>query len=222
MAIIIPLTQGQETIIDDEDWDLVKKYKWSAHYDPTTNGYYATTSLRTAVNKRVTAQMHRIIMNAPTNMEVDHKDLNGLNNQRHNLRLATRGQNSCNRRIPSNNISGHKGVYYITQTNKWRAQIRSNRHLRHLGYFGTKEEASEAYKNAAKEIHEGYDNSTSTEVTIASIRTAMVADSTTKLIISSSQHELYDYLDSLGSYIILETGYLYSVMDPYALYKVLA
>lgn len=81
---------------------------------------------------------------------VDHKDHNRRNNRITNLREATRAQNGWNR--IENNPNG-KGVTYRAANNSWQAQIQSDNEKLHLGFFSTKEEAAEAYRQAALEYH---------------------------------------------------------------------
>ena len=81
-------------------------------------------------------------------------DGNGLNNQRNNLRICTRKENTRNRRIGSKNTSGYKGVYLNKELNKWRAHIRINGHLYVLGLFENKEDAARTYDEAAR-LHFG-------------------------------------------------------------------
>ena len=91
----IQLTQGQFALVDDEDYDFLMQWKWQAHKDKST--YYATR-VEYGKNIKKGIKMHRVIMNTPRNMETDHKDRNGLNNQKYNLRICTRGQNQTNKR----------------------------------------------------------------------------------------------------------------------------
>lgn len=82
-------------------------------------------------------------------LEVDHKDRDTTNDRLDNLRLATRSQNSANRRCrPS--ASGYKGVKRTQRSNRWHARIRVNGKLLHLGQFDSAEEAHAAYVEAAK------------------------------------------------------------------------
>jgi hypothetical protein len=84
---------------------------------------------------------------------IDHVNADGLDNRIDNLRLATPSENSCNRRIQSNNNSGFKGVSFKLSHKKWSATIWKQSKKIHIGYFDTPEEASEAYKTAAKWYH---------------------------------------------------------------------
>jgi len=100
--------------------------------------------------------MHREIakrMGLDLSNEIDHKDNNGLNNRRENLRTATHAQNNQNKGKSKNNTSGYKGVNWEKRRNKWRARIYFNKNYIHLGYFNDIEEAAKAYEKAAKKYH---------------------------------------------------------------------
>lgn len=131
---------------DDEDAQLVLGKKWSI----TAFGYARCTEYLGTVDGKIKTReikMHRLIMNAPKGVEVDHINHNKLDNRKANLRLCTRVQNKANTRIPRTNTSGFKGV--SMHKNKWQASIRTNGVLKYLGRFDTKELAAEAYDKAA-------------------------------------------------------------------------
>ena len=139
------LTQNKVALVDDEDYEYLNQWKWYAHkkgkkwYAESWTGYKI--------------KMHTLIMNTPINFEVDHKDHNGLNNQKYNLRICTHSQNVKNSSKRSDNTSGYKGVFWYKQTNKWAAGISVNNKRIHLGYFEHKEDAAKAYNIAAIEHH---------------------------------------------------------------------
>ncbi len=147
MELQIRLTQNRVAIIDSLDWDKVKDYSWSAHR-ASNFVFYAEAKALDGSDKLV--KMHHLILAVPKGMECDHKDLNGLNNTRKNLRLATKAQNRMNRKMQTNNKSGYKGVDRIR--GRFVARIRFNKHLHHLGTFNTVEEAYAAYCKAGKEL----------------------------------------------------------------------
>ena len=103
----ITLTKGYEAVIDVADVPLVAGYNWYALVMPRT--VYAARNDRSGPKKR-NVFMHRVILGEPEGLQTDHKDGNGLNNTRDNLREATISQNGSNRRIGCNNTSGYKGV----------------------------------------------------------------------------------------------------------------
>lgn len=86
--------------------------------------------------------------------QIDHINMNRSDDRIVNLRLATSQQNSANRRVLANNKLGVKGVgistLRVTKQQRFRARIRVNGRLIHLGYFSTQELAAQAYSNAAK------------------------------------------------------------------------
>lgn len=93
--------------------------------------------------------LHRLIMGLKDpKVEVDHKDHNGLNNQRSNFRRANRTQNAQNGKDSGRNKTGFRGVHYDGKRRKFRASICINKKAKHLGYYSTPEEASQVYKEA--------------------------------------------------------------------------
>lgn len=106
--------------------------------------------------KQTTLRMHRLLINASEGMEVDHKDGNGLNNQKSNIRLATRSQNRMNRPKQSRNTSGFKGVSWDKTHKIWMAYITLNNVQKNLGYFKSKEDAYKAYCKAGIKYHKEF------------------------------------------------------------------
>lgn len=143
---LIPLTQGQCAKVDDADFDALNQYKWQASKDVHT--YYAIRTDRTT-GKKVKISMHRVLLSIPKSMFADHKDGDGLNNQRNNLRLATRAENNRNSRVRSDNKLGFKGVYFRKDVGKFKAQLRCNKKSFGLGYYDTADQAAMAYNEAA-------------------------------------------------------------------------
>jgi hypothetical protein len=97
--------------------------------------------------------MHRLLIDCPDGMHVDHIDGNGLNNRRANLRIATSGQNQCNRGKSPRNTSGFKGVNWRKKEMRWNAQISVGGKNRSLGFFDKPEEAHAAYAAACAKYH---------------------------------------------------------------------
>lgn len=129
------------TIIDLDDVEIVSKYKWYLG----KNGYVSSKCVATD-NKLIL--LHRLLMDCPDDMIVDHKDINPLNNRKSNLRICTKHNNSMNIGVRENNTSGITGVYWNEERNKWVSSITYNYKTILLGRFNTKEEAIEARKQA--------------------------------------------------------------------------
>lgn len=148
----IKLTQGKVALVDDEDFDRLNQFKWYAMRDGCT--FYAARGVGGRKNK-ATEWMHRVIMNTPVEMDTDHKDGDGLNNQKHNLRNCTRSQNLANKKSRPGSVSKYIGVHKGNNKKKefWRAQLRKNGKSIHVGCFATEEQAALAYNEKAKEIH---------------------------------------------------------------------
>jgi hypothetical protein len=149
----IPLSQGQVAIVDAGDYEALSAVKWHAHWSKTAKTFYAVRMVRKADGKKARIYMHRHILGAPRGVQVDHRNGNGLDNLRDNLRLATRSQNQFNRTASANSACGLKGVNFHKQKKKWRAAIGVNNKTHWLGYFDTAEEAGSVYIEAAKRLH---------------------------------------------------------------------
>jgi AP2 domain len=145
----ITLTQGKVAFVDDADFEWLSQWKWQAVLDGHT--YYAVRTDYSGDRPR-RISMHRLIMGEPKG-KVDHKDGEGLNNQRGNLRPATDSENQWNRRKSRGCSSIYMGVSWRKDYKHWEAQIVRLRVKRHLGYFDSELEAARAYDKAAKELH---------------------------------------------------------------------
>lgn len=142
----ITLTQGYQAVVDASDAHLIERFSW--HAAPGTRTVYARSFVwRNGRKKGI--RLHRVIMNAPDDMEVDHINGDGLDNRRCNLRLAKHAENMRNRRMPASNTSGFKGVSWHTRSRKWKAQICIGGRPTSLGLFTTPEAAHAAYVEAA-------------------------------------------------------------------------
>lgn len=143
-TVLIPLTRGFVAAIDFADIDLLAGRNWSALVSPKRKAVYACR-----VERGRMLLLHREVANADAGSEIDHRDGDGLNCRRHNLRVCTRGQNVCNAPLRRDNRSGLKGALWDTRSGKWRAEISINGRRKHLGLFATPEEAHAAYSAAA-------------------------------------------------------------------------
>lgn len=129
-------------IIDKEDFEKVSKYKWRLN-----NSGYAS---RNSNNK--TLYLHRILINASTEMQVDHINRNKLDNRKSNLRSCTASQNRCNNEKKKNTTSVYRGVCWDKDRFKWVAQISVKHKTIYLGSFLKEKDAALAYNEKAKQI----------------------------------------------------------------------
>jgi hypothetical protein len=134
----IVLTQGKIAFVDDEDFERINKYKWCAHYDKRCNRWDAVCSGKGSSGKGKIIYMHREIKNAPDGMDVDHRNHNGLDNQKLNLRVCTVIQNLQNHKIYSTNTTGVTGVSWAKGRKRWRVTIGINNKQISIGYFKRK------------------------------------------------------------------------------------
>jgi hypothetical protein len=145
----IYLTRGLLALVDDEDFPKLSGYMWQA--SKKNNAWYAKRDV--LVDGKTSAlYMHRAILDVPPGFEVDHRDGDGLNNQRDNLRQATHRQNLHNSR--PFDASGFKGVTWHKGAHKWMAQIKpqAGGPNKYLGCFADPEEAARVYDAVALEL----------------------------------------------------------------------
>lgn len=132
--------------VSDEDFDRLSKFPWRPQYVESEIIIYALTHIG---GKDVPMQN---LVNPPLmHLINDHKDGDGLNNTRDNLRLANRSQNAANRRKALGCSSDYKGVY--KRGSKFLAMITEKGKLRHLGTFREELKAAQAYNDAALKIY---------------------------------------------------------------------
>jgi hypothetical protein len=138
----ISLKRGKVALVDDEDYEWLIKYAWNE----ASNGYVVDGG-RFAHGKGTL--MHRAIMKPAQHQVIDHINGNPLDNQKCNLRICSQKQNTRNRDGVKRNTSGHKGVFWKKDHNKWCAYINVNSKHVFLGYFNHSLDAAIAYDKAA-------------------------------------------------------------------------
>jgi hypothetical protein len=171
------------TIVDDEDYDKVveaaRRYNGDGSLKKGTGKWYYVCKGQSSFNEYAVSgdrrsAIHRLVMDAPKGMDVDHINGNGLDNRKENLRICTRAQNMMNQKLKSHSASGYKGVQYtptqrykytskktgITTVkeykvkNPYRAYVGDGKggHIS-CGRWATAEEAARARDKKALELH---------------------------------------------------------------------
>ena len=149
-AVTIPLENSELcAIVDQGDATTVRKYRWYLHRKGRNR--YARTQLVRDDGSRHYLRMHVLIMGSTEGAEVDHKDRDGLNNRRDNLRIATRQQNRANSRNITNRKSPYRGIFWDNHRAKWKAEITVNGKRVRLGTYAHPADAARAYDRAARE-----------------------------------------------------------------------
>lgn len=148
----IPLTQGKKAIVDDEDFEWLSKWKW--YFQIGNNGKYKYGGYACRTSKCI--RMHRVIMKASKEFEVDHINGNRLDNRKNNLRLVNRFQQNQNSIKRRDNTSGCRGVNFFKPRQRWVARIQYMGKRISLGYFKDKIDAINAYKEASKKYFGQY------------------------------------------------------------------
>jgi len=145
MKLIRLSNSRRRAMVDDRDYSRVSKHNWSLN---------VRDGCAQACNSRIGRKsMHRFIMGAKRGIQIDHRDLNRLNNRRKNLRRATNQQNCRNKKKLRRNgkcSSRYKGVCWHQASGSWVARIRILDKRIHLGCFKTQIAAARAYNKSAK------------------------------------------------------------------------
>ncbi len=151
----IDLGRGFSAQIDPEDLFIIVAHSWTAMTLKTGECevyHYAQTKI-----KNKTILMHRLIADPERKQVVDHKNGDGLDNRKANLRVCSHSQNMQNKRLYRNNKSGRKGVYKVPcsagNSVRWRSEINVNKRRVRLGTYETLDAASAAYEEASKRLH---------------------------------------------------------------------
>jgi hypothetical protein len=147
---LIPLTQGKYALVDEEDYENIFSLKWHAQKGILT--YYAIHSL----NGGGSVQLHRIILGLSKGdgKTVDHKNRNGLDCRKINLRTVNRSLNRYNYKNNISSNSGYRGVkWHGGRSKRWRAYISKDKKRIFLGLFLSNKDAALAYDDAAIELY---------------------------------------------------------------------
>lgn len=155
MSKAIPLSKGKVALVSDEDYEWLSAYSWHV------SGGYAVRTYRDQSGRDHKIRMHREIMermgyDLTGVAQVDHRNLDKLDNKRENLRPCSPSQNQANRLKLSTNTSGYRGVSWHIKKRKWMASLYHNGKTEFLGYFDDPVDAAIAYNDRAKEVFGEY------------------------------------------------------------------
>lgn len=149
----------KECLVDDEDFEFLNQWRWKLLV--SYNSTYAVRNVSKYLgggrkNKKYEYKcilMHRLIMKANDDRIVDHKDHNGLNNQKSNLRLCTKADNNRNvGKHADAKYSKYKGVSFDKNRGKWISAVKFQRKTINLGRFDSEDAAAKAYNYKADEL----------------------------------------------------------------------
>ncbi len=146
---LIPLSGGKAFAqVDDEDYDDLMKYKW--HVNKNGKTCYALRAIKDVNRTKISMHVQLMSNEITEGLEVDHKDHNGLNNQRDNLRVGTRQQNGCNTQI---SVGTLRGIFWNRERQLYFTQVVVYGKVHFSGYFDTPEEAARHYDALAVKYH---------------------------------------------------------------------
>lgn len=141
----LTLKNGQQAIVDEEDFNDLCQYKWSLN-----NSGYVSGGSGEFLHRQVMSKITDI-----TDKHIDHKNKNKLDCRKSNLRVCDGSQNNANTLKRENNTSGYKGVTLSKIRDKypWCAKIAYHNKHKNIGFFNTAREAAIAYDIYAKFLY---------------------------------------------------------------------
>jgi hypothetical protein len=160
------VVQVGETIVDDDDYERFHQFRWNLQ-TPERSGVSTPYVCRKCLvgDKYRTLYLHREILGlGPLRddpREVDHKDHNGLNNQKGNLRIATKSQNQQNRNLIKTSTTGLRGITY--HANRWILRLKIDGTHYHLGCWIDRDDAAYASHYAINLVRGEFGNPGSIE-----------------------------------------------------------
>lgn len=142
----ILITRGEVTLVDDDIFEELSKYKWYL-----IDGFAGRTVKKE--DKRTTIYMHRVVVDAPKGLSVCHLNGNKLDNRRENLCLVKPSTRMHKRKPNLKHSSEYRGVYWAKDKRKWVSEIKVNKKHVRLGCFENEQEAAIAYDEAARKYY---------------------------------------------------------------------
>ena len=150
----LPLGNGLYTVVDDEDYELLNRFKWRVvKSGGDSQSFYAVATMR----------LHRLIKECPKGLMVDHINGDTLDNRQCNLRVCTNSQNQQNTDSRGGS-SKYKNVSYSSRYNKWYGKFRYNGHEYFCGYHDTEDQCRQAVIAKRTEICPEFSRSVSSKV----------------------------------------------------------
>ena len=148
----VALTHGQVVTVDDEDHERVSQFKWRAQWY-SYEGYFVPLREQDRYGDRKIILLSRFIMNAPSGLDVDHKNHNHMDCTRVNLRVCTRAENLANQIKQRRSCSSRfKGVSWLKHIKRWMAYITKDGQRIYLGVFKNEEDAAYVYDTNARKL----------------------------------------------------------------------
>lgn len=154
----IPLGRGYFATVDAADYERLSRFRWHALVRKNRRTVYAIRNFVRPDGRRSSEEMQRTILRPADGLFVDHRDGDGLNNRRQNLRESTCAQNCANRRAKLATSSQYLGVSWHKANQKWTAHVCTGGVQQYLGSFGQEIAAAVAYDEAARRIHGEFAN----------------------------------------------------------------
>jgi hypothetical protein len=148
----IPLSQNQTAIVDDEDFERLKDFRWFYRGERGSKQGYAIRHRKTGKSKYATQYLHREVAGeVPADCEVVFLNHDRLDCRKANLRIVTKEEARQHHRTRRDSKSGVKGVRYNADTDTWSAYAYRQGQCCHLGTYGSKEQAQYAYEAQLRE-----------------------------------------------------------------------
>lgn len=144
----ILLTQGKVALVDDDDYEYLSQFNWHVYKSKHSNTFYAKRA-KMVDGKKTHIKLHHEILGIPEKgFMIDHKDHNGLNNQRENIHFVTNRQNQMNRCDKNECLSKYPGVSMNRHRSRFRVDVMLNKKRTYLGSFIDELEAAITYMKA--------------------------------------------------------------------------
>lgn len=142
------------TLVDADSYESLIQWNWCFDERYVYRRHHLRMEGKKQIHQKI--YLHKLVNNTPEGLDTDHINGNKLDNRRCNLRVATRSQNSANRKKNPKHTSKYKGVHWHNHTKKWKAEIKINGKKKYLGVFISEEDAAAAYDTAARELFSEY------------------------------------------------------------------